>query len=354
MIILLFTFALSCNREAQLFLPDSSNEYSLDTVTSVRLSSEQVSFICSKANSIFVLNPYIILLTDDDGGYVKVYSTQDKETIPPVSLCPRGRANNEFILCDFSGQFGHNPSGDILMYLQDIQQMKIINLSQSIVKEITVIEKMIDVGSIYQGRVFMSDTAVVLKKNHVSYEDARDNIYEPATFVLADRKKPLAPYKRILKNDNFPTLPLHVYSGVMRLSPDRTKAVEALGYLDIINIIDLNKGSILSLKRDGGYSFSDIETMSDSELEAKMMITNTCVCVTDRYIMALRSGKPAIENDVSAREVIVFDWNGNIIKLFELDNEAVSIAFDETTDLLYCLNDEGQVFKTHINLDDCD
>lgn len=344
-ILLLFICALSCNRESRLFLPDASIEYSLDTLPSVRLLSEQVCTVNGKARSIFAYSPYIILLTDDVDGYVKVYSAKD--TLP-VSLCPRGRANNEYILCDFSGQFGHNPSGDTLMYLQDIRQMKIINLSQSITKGKTVVEKMVDEGSVFQCRVFMSDTTVVFKKIHVSYEDARDNIYEPATFVVAGRKKSIAPYKRILKNDNFPTLPLHVYSGVMRLSPDRTKAVEALCYMDIINIFDLEKGTILSLKRKGAYSFSDIEDMSEPELESNMMITNTDVCVTDRHIMVLRSGKPAVENDVSARVVIVFDWNGDIIKLFELDNEVVSIAFDEATDFLYYLNDEGQIFKAYI------
>ena len=348
-IILLSICTLACNRESQLFQPNSSKEYSLDTLTSIRLKSEQVGISCDKARDIFVLNPYIILLTDDDNGYVKIYST--KATLP-TSICQHGRANNEFVLCESSGQFGYNPSGEILMYLQDLLQMKIVNITQSLEVGRTVVEKMVDAGSITESRAFMRDTAIIFKKKNVSYEDARDYIYEPATYFWGDSGKGVTPYKIVLKNDNFPTLPLHVYSSTMRLSPDQTKVVEALSYLDFINIFDLERDSILGLRRKGAYSLSDIEKMSVPELEANMKITNTSVCVTGKYIMVLRSGKPAIDNDGSANELIIFDWKGTLFHIFDLDNAAISISYDDTTDNLYYLNEDGEVFKTKMGIAD--
>ena len=273
-----------------------------------------------------MLTPYIILLTDDDNGYLKIYSAGDSG---PVSICQRGRANNEFIVCESSGQFGYNLYGDVLMYLQDVFQTKIINITKSLETGYAMVERMVDTGNINEERAFMRDTSILFRKENVSYEDARDYIYEPATYYWGNKGKYTTPYKKVLKNDNFPTLPIHVYSGAMRLSPDRTMVVEALGYMDIINIFNLVTGTILGLKCKNAYSFSDIEKMSEPELEASMKITNTSVCVTNKYIMVLRSGNPAIENDGSAHEVIVFEWDGDIVKLFELDNEAISIAYDD-------------------------
>jgi hypothetical protein len=64
--------------------------------------------------------------------------------------------------------------------------------------------------------------------------------------------------------------------------------------------------------------------------------------VSDEFIYILFSGKTMKENAMYSKTVLVYDWEGNPIKVLELDQELNLISVSQNDDYLVGYADDGQ------------
>ncbi|SHG74771.1 TolB-like 6-blade propeller-like [Fodinibius roseus] len=118
----------------------------------------------------------------------------------------------------------------------------------------------------------------------------------------------------------------------------------AVGYynVDILNIYN-DRGELLETTRGPKQDELDYATknkrlsLSDDTIRAYIDLAST-----DKRIYALYSGKKITEKKNNlGKYVLVFDWDGNFIKSFELDRYAFSISVDDKKGMLYSIIPES-------------
>lgn len=78
---------------------------------------------------------------------------------------------------------------------------------------------------------------------------------------------------------------------------------------------------------------------------------------SSKYLYTIYSGKRInfsnAQDTFSSRVILVFDWEGNPVKSYQLDNKALSIAIDEKNNILYAgaIDKEGELSLIKYNLD---
>lgn len=73
------------------------------------------------------------------------------------------------------------------------------------------------------------------------------------------------------------------------------------------------------------------------------------LCSTDKYVYALYSDKKVMESGRCSSTVLVYDWDGNPVRSFQLDVPAFHIAADETDSRLFVsLMDEEHNWKISV------
>ncbi|MCQ2973334.1 MAG: TolB-like 6-bladed beta-propeller domain-containing protein [Bacteroidales bacterium] len=73
--------------------------------------------------------------------------------------------------------------------------------------------------------------------------------------------------------------------------------------------------------------------------------TYPCCASTSDYIMALYSGKPIEADEEYSNEIFVFDYEGNPIKIFNLDTQIFNFCIDENKKCIYAVTPEFSVVK---------
>lgn len=137
------------------------------------------------------------------------------------------------------------------------------------------------------------------------------------------------PYK---KNEKSPSIYNMLYSTTDQIKPDLKKVVSAMGFLHQINILDLESGIYTSFRSYNTPEFSDLIDKDYNELNLYYKST----CVDNDFIYTLFINKPMdMKNLPSSNEIHVFDWDGNFIKRFILDQHIDQIRIDLANHILY-------------------
>ncbi|SFU05025.1 TolB-like 6-blade propeller-like [Algoriphagus locisalis] len=143
--------------------------------------------------------------------------------------------------------------------------------------------------------------------------------------------------------------------GKFRIKPDGTSLLFTHSSNPFFDILEIENNNITLKFRMEGEAPDFIGSDSPKSMSAVMTDENKYGFVgsstTDDFIYLLYSGKTRIqENENYANEIWVFDWDGNLIKKFLLDQEVNQIAVSSNDEFLISYHDDGKPNLTRYDL----
>ena len=146
-----------------------------------------------------------------------------------------------------------------MCFSDDGIKTKVVNLSKSIIRDNCVLEDILD-QKYKRYEFFKISQDKYFVRQGVIYEDARDNIFFPPKFVIIEKQKlkEIDLYPMLINSSDYPVL-MMTYGSTTKMAPNKEKVVEALAYIDIINIIDIKNATVIGLKEKKCYGFSDLD-----------------------------------------------------------------------------------------------
>lgn len=263
----------------------------------------------------------------------------------------KGNGPNEFTaLTTIVNFFKEGDDLKTLLYAGFDKKLITWNISMSIKKQTTIIDTIIpfdwevDQHATIYNTIFRitEDTVLALVPTEAITLD-QQSVSLPVT-----EKRRISDNKCIETYDVYKQYPEgngeNVFSPYNRLSPrqfltsfysikpDQTKLVQALMYLPQINIIDLNTGDIKGFRFTDSYNFSVFKRNVE---RVNYCFTNV-VC-DNQYIYALYNGVNITDKENIGPEhlIYVFNWDGELIKKFDLGVNVNHLFLDHSNNRLY-------------------
>lgn len=138
------------------------------------------------------------------------------------------------------------------------------------------------------------------------------------------------------------------FSSVWSLSPDNTKIVDAMQWLNQINVLNITNGSIHSYRVKG----SPNESIFKTNMKGAIYQYHDVVC-NDNSIFALYYGEPftASKHCEGCYWIHEFDWEGNFVNRYRLPIPLYRLWMDTPSKNLYgyCESTE-EIYKLKVNL----
>ncbi len=292
-----------------------------------------------------VCDSLIVFYVDDGTSYFAVSDLRTKKCVG--RFVGKGRGPNELIYAmPLIYQICENSDGDkcAAVYGLNEDRLMIWNISKSISKGCTVIDraysfKVHDYKYRYYYDYFilhdtlavayMSSTYTIVGQKELPVQAVR-LLSLPQMDVL--REYPL--YKKIIDmtNSNLDwEKSQHYFHSLNAMKPDGTKYAMAMCKLPQINILDLESGEIKHCRLKGGVG---VESFFGTEVKSYHSQT---VC-DDDYIYAMYYGfadkwkiDSTLEDKISNSPhlVHVYDWDGNLVKVFDLGIPVCSICVSD-------------------------
>lgn len=251
-----------------------------------------------------------------------------------------GRGNEEFLNCIYCGQIYRN--GDTLgMWINDMmqQEMKLVDITESLKQNKTVIMKKIRSMALSLNSFILNDSSVLAQQyfQHKAVDLVR---YNPKN----GHRKSVSMYVP-MKLD-----PFTVYLNHMKIRPAGDKIVSAMCYLDQINILSLKDSGRIAATA-GKISENSIDAIEYSWKEEPETYYYKGLDVTDDYIFALYLNQPYDDFPDKPQAVYlhVLDWEGNLLKCFQVDEYLTRISLDAENMQLYGFSIIGEkVFRYNL------
>ncbi len=147
--------------------------------------------------------------------------------------------------------------------------------------------------------------------------------------------------------------------GILRKHPSKNKFIYALNYSSNIDFIEIINNKIYSIK---SLRFRNPKGFPQSDGELNRILPDTespigyiDVAVGNNYIYAIYTDKKMIKengkgNTFSSKHILVFDWEGNPINKYHLEDEAYFITVNEKSNKMYIATkaeDDGWCIETY-------
>ena len=298
---------------------------------------------------IAFIDSFLIILTKNPSEFISIVNTQNDSLI--ANFCVEGRGPNEYLVPYTLKQFDSNKAGDRLLYITDnYNVVKAFNITQSIYKNEAVCEPAIPINTSTADPFFLAQGATFLKQ-HVTYNDPRDYIFFPPSYIIKNNSntKKYHIFPDILKNPTVRALPLFLYDAVTRIKPDLTKIVDAMSYLDNLNIIETSSGKCLGITEQNSCPFEDLVYSNEGELLKRLKYGVLDICVTNEHIIMLYDGRfaDAVEKQTEELKPIlkIFNWEGDFLCAYQLSEPLRGIAYDENHKTLYGFDMKENFYK---------
>jgi hypothetical protein len=132
--------------------------------------------------------------------------------------------------------------------------------------------------------------------------------------------------------------------GKLRKHPHENKFIFVLNFSSNLDIVEVSDGKINIIKL---LRFRNPKNIPNNSGNFYQVIPDTessigyvDIAAGDKYIYALHTDKKIIEdngkvNDYCSNEILVFDWTGNPVKKYHLEEEAYYIAVSEKNKIIY-------------------
>ena len=322
-----------------------------DTVSIQTIVNKKIEIEGIYDGPIFVYDSLMIYypLTRSAKNLYDIYNIKNDSLVG--NFFRKGNGPNEFaaltIITDF---FKENNDLKTLLYAGFDKKLITWNISKSIEKQTTIIDTIMPFDWETDHHTTIYNTVFRITKDTVL-------AMVPATAITLDQQSvslPLIEKRKISDNKCIKSYNIYtqypegngqnVFSPYNHLSPERfltsfynikpdqTKLVQALMFLPQINIIDLNTGTIKGFRFADSYNFSIFKKHIE-----KVDYCFTNVVCDNQYIYALYSGINITdkENAGHAHLIYVFNWDGELIKKFDLGINANHLFLDHSNNRLY-------------------
>lgn len=339
--------------------------YNPDTLTHVEfkvpqnmIKGDEIKTEIYTIHEMECIDSILVILSEKPNAFISVIDCKNDSIIAQFGNL--GHAKDEFIDSPKSMYWEKEANGNITLYCQDLIKSvtKVINLTESIKRNKCILIK--EIKHDYQGIDFQyfhldKDGNSHICRKFVTFDDPRDNIYYPPSFLIKDktnRIQTIELYPKIISNDLVGVL-YSAYFDILHLSPDKTKFVQAFNCLDLFNIIDVRTHSVNGYIGFNSYDFElfqELETIE--EANEKMHLFYQDVCVTNSSIITLKDGRNIREQKEGKKhqfQIYIFDWYGNILSSYFIDRELVQIAYNEDLNGLYGIDPDGNLFRYNLN-----
>lgn len=181
----------------------------------------------------------------------------------------------------------------------------------------------------------------------LSYEG---NMSVPAFWILEgpniEPVRSVSIVKKLIPNTHSKVDDGNFFNSFKRPSPDNTKIVDAMNWLEQINIINLQNNSVTSYRIKGSQDESVFRTRSGPEVYQY----HDVVC-DNNTIYALYFGEPAdtFKDLHGCYWVHKYDWDGNFITKYHLPIPIMSLSLDTSNNTLYGYNlEEDALYRLNI------
>ncbi len=192
------------------------------------------------------------------------------------------------------------------------------------------------------------------------YNKSKTLIYSPASNLIEGQKRPERPvikvvddnlskvhqtfhlFKKTFKNigDNLMDSDIFYYSDT-NIHPDKDYIVQSMWFLPQINILDLRSGEVKGFRLSKGLDFSIFKT--PSQLTDFYFCGGVCTTRERIYL-----GYKDTDNS-RCRSVYEFNWQGELLNIYELDIDYDKIIYDSVAQKLYAYQmDSGSLFLLEI------
>ena len=166
-------------------------------------------------------------------------------------------------------------------------------------------------------------------------------------FALFDRLSNIIDYNMDIYNINDNTFnEYHKFlsnQGVLRKRPNGNQFVYSLNFSANIDFMEVQNNKIQLIKSIR-LQKPDYRPITDDNLNRVLPSNDNIIgyiglCATEKYVYALYTDKKLFAdnkwNDYSSNKILVFDWNGNPIKIIELKKNVYYICVNEESGKIY-------------------
>jgi len=337
---LLLVVLISCTGKEYLKLP--VKEICFKNLTDTLVHGNETDVHVLGAKSIVVCDTFLVVLTNDGQGFLKIYSTESMICLG--SFCAQGRAKNEFLKPYFY-ENAYKEGPDVILPLVDNGfNRKDLNISKSIKEGKTIIHSITNImnNSIGCSFTLKQDTS----KQFVCYycrvtppESGTPQYY----LKKGNKETEIKVFPRMVQSED-DHIGVVGYSSALYRHPNKDIFIEAFKLRDYLLYFDFETNFHYAVHQEGSISFDDYydeSAFSAGDEQVNYLWSGVC---TDNFIMFLYGAGDYCINSVdyksskTPQEVLVFDWSGNYLCGIKLDIRLQVITYDEKHKILYGLN----------------
>lgn len=227
-----------------------------------------------------------------------------------------------------------------MLFAPNEEKLFVWNITQSIARGTTIMDRVIPFawrdenrGACYNEMYLQDDNTLLARVDPVPLSDDEATLlfYQKRTLDTNEALKNYSIYKQAIKEGEASLISEAYFASADAFKPDGTKAVQVMGHLQQLNILDFETGQVVGYRMEGGESFS--------ALREKKNIKNYYVEVQadDNYIYALYWGKDrwGMSEIPYINTIHVFDWHGRLVQKVETDYDIDKMFLDTVRNRLY-------------------
>ena len=337
--------------DARYFAPDKFKVVNSAPDTTQVLKFEKLPIEILAPDLICVKDSLMVVTTRNAKALISIVNLNNQQVV--AQIAPQGRGPNDFMgnMVMTNANFYYNDSGELILDADDMISLKSINITKSIREQGTYLEGQAKLDELYENTKYRGRRDVMhigadsyFIRQGVTYKDARENKFYPPHYVIKSPKSQteINIYAETITSEKERMLPLNLYTCKVRMKPDHTKVVEALGWFDYINILDLKSGKVVAVGEEGAVQFAEYNSIAKLPQIIKRAIAD--VAVSDKYIVALCNGQTKFKtsdgHEAYWKSVRVFDWNGKYVAgaMIPQGVNVQRIAYDGNKNIAYFLN----------------
>ena len=311
-------------------------------VSPIGLIGEQILKSDTAGIAITNYDSLILLRETKIPNVVHVYHNETFEFLGSIGT--RGNGPNEWLAPRIMDQFFKKDSSIMLwMYEARRSQLRLINISQSLVTDNIVVEESHSIHpshGLTQYVLYVSDNKIIGDMGFETYERNRLKLYDINSKEVVN-KVDLFPFVKNLRRLNS-SQSYQLYFDYIRKQPNGDRVVSAMAKFDRIDIFDENLELLKSItpleQRD-----EELDVNKFDEEGMPNYFYND-LYVTNKYIFALWYNQPHQEfGQISIKpQIRVFDWDGNSIVSFLVPDYLASFSVDIERGWFYGLDVENE------------
>lgn len=327
----------------------------------LEISRDEAEEMLLKSSSKYIDSIYSPLLSIVDS--IALFYTNNGTAYEAVKLstghkigsfCPIGHGQGEYIAISPIRQIYQEKSEyKAIMFAPNESKILLWNISRSLRSGRTVYDyvgdyswknknpvsysKQVIIGN--DSILFYTPSVHITSKNQLTIPK-----YQIRTLKSNEQIKEFQIFNYTIENTNSQVLSESFLDGSFSLKPDGSQFVEVMNWLPQINIVDVKTGKI------DGYRIKNIqdEDVFSTNME-NAIFCYKCVVSDNQFIYALWAGKKKRElhPDVGYQTIHIYDWNGKLLRKYQLEHGINEVAIDERDGTLYGWNIDQQMIHKY-------